>query len=222
MTVSTRSWPSADEVHVWQAELEVSRDQLGDLRVFLSTDERERGDRYPRERDRVRYLAARGWLRHLLGSYADDDPRALVFVAEGHGKPRLGGTVGKLLRFSVSHSENTAVYAVACGRDVGIDVERIREGYPIQDVAHRFFSQMEQNTLAALPAALQLRGFFECWTRKEAYLKAIGIGLSDCAASDADTTNWSLHSVDAGSGYAAALAVAGSANVPTAATALHL
>lgn len=221
MKISTRSWPGADEVHVWQTELDLGHHELGDLDAYLSTEERDRADRYRHERDRVRYIAARGWLRYLLGSYVGGNPRALVFVQDEHGKPRLGGVIGEWLRFNVSHSEGTAVYAVSRGREVGVDVERVRGDVPVE-VVRRFFSETEQDALAALPAGLQLRGFFECWTRKEAYLKALGVGLSGLARSDADAANWSLHSVDAGPGFAAALAVAGSADVPAAAKRLHL
>jgi 4'-phosphopantetheinyl transferase len=218
---SARCWPSADEVHIWQTELDLGRHELGDLYAYLSTEERGRADRYRHDRDRVRCIAARGWLRYLLGSYVGGNPRALVFVQDENGKPRLGGVTGDWLRFNVSHSEGTAVYAVACGREVGVDVERVRDDVPVE-VVRRFFSETEQDALAALPAGLQLRGFFECWTRKEAYLKALGVGLSGLARSDADAANWSLHSVDAGPGFAAALAVAGSADVPLAAKPLHL
>ncbi|MGH3607910.1 MAG: 4'-phosphopantetheinyl transferase family protein [Pseudonocardiaceae bacterium] len=220
MTVATRAWPSADEVHVWQAALDVGQSELRDLHRCLSREERERADRCRGERLRVRHIAARGWLRHLLGAYVGGHPEDVVFVHGEHGKPRLAGVIGESLSFNVSHSEDTAVYAIAGGREVGIDVEKIRGDVPF-DVVRRYFSRAEQDALAALPPGQQLRGFFEAWTRKEAYVKATGIGLSGLLNPPGEA-RWLLHSVDVGPGYSAAVAVAGSAAVPRAAAWLRM
>ncbi|MEO6858657.1 MAG: 4'-phosphopantetheinyl transferase superfamily protein [Solirubrobacteraceae bacterium] len=217
MTTSTRSWPGANEVHIWRAVLDLNHHELSKLQTYLSTDERDRADRYRSAGIRVRYIAARGWLRYLLGTYVGGEPSDLVFVRDEHGKPRLARATWQSLSFNVSHSDGTALFAVAQGREVGIDVERVRGDVPLE-VVRRYFSDAERDALAALPAGMHLRGFFECWTRKEAYLKATGVGLSGLVRSEVDAAAWSLHAVDAGPDYVAALAVAGSPDVPGAAT----
>jgi 4'-phosphopantetheinyl transferase len=219
--ISTTSWPGANEVHVWQSRLDADESELSDLRGYLSVDERARAERYRHERDARRYTAAHGWLRYLLTDYTGDDPRDLVFVQGEHGKLRLFGAIGESLRFNMSHSEDIAVYAVARGREVGVDIEQVQGSVPIQ-VVHRYFSDTEQDALAALPEHLQLRGFFECWTRKEAQVKAMGVGLSGLARAHIHAHEWSLHSIDVGPDYVAALAIAGSACIPAAATSLTL
>jgi 4'-phosphopantetheinyl transferase len=221
VTMSTRPWPGAHDVHVWRAGLDLGAGELSTLNGYLSTEERDRAHRYHRERDATRYIAARGWLRLLLGSYVGSDPRALVFVQDKNGKPRLEGQTVEGLRFNVSHAGSTAVYAVACGREVGVDVEQVCGDVPAA-VVHRFFSETERDALAALPAHLRLRGFFDCWTRKEAYVKATGVGMRGLAQADAAGSGWSLYSIDVGPDYAAALAIPGVADVPASATPLHL
>jgi 4'-phosphopantetheinyl transferase len=221
VTTSPRPWPGIGDVHVWRAGLDLDARELITLHGYLSTEERDRAHRYHRERDSSHYIAARGWLRLLLGSYVGSDPRALVFVQDEHGKPRLEGVTGEGLRFNVSHAGSTAVYAVARGREVGVDVERVCGDVPA-GVVHRFFSETEREALAALPAHQRLRGFFECWTRKEAYVKATGVGMRGLAQADTAAAGWSLYTIDVGPGYVAALAVSGAANVPAAATSLHL
>jgi 4'-phosphopantetheinyl transferase len=210
-----RAWPGAGEVHVWQAELDLSDDELDDLYAYLSPDERDVAGRYRHVRERARHVAARGWLRHLLAGYLGDTPRAMAFERDEAGRPRLAGVMGERLRFSMSQSDSTAIYAVVRDRMVGVDVERVRDGVPGEAVARRFFSETERARLAALPPHLQTRAFFECWTRKRASLKAIGVGLSGVEQSTADAATWSLYAVDAGSGFAAALAVAGNRDIPT-------
>ncbi|MGH7722018.1 MAG: 4'-phosphopantetheinyl transferase family protein [Candidatus Dormibacteria bacterium] len=206
---------------MWQAELDLGQAELSVLRAHLSADETKRAERHRYERDRSRYAAARGWLRYLLAGYIGSDPRALVFVKDEHGKPRLGGRTDTQLSFNVSHSDGIALYAVACGRDVGVDIERMRGDVPL-GVVRRYFSETEQESLTALPASLQLRAFMECWTRKEAYLKAVGIGLSGMSSSDAGRAGWSLHGVEVGPDYVAAVAVAGEAGVPRVAQSLNM
>ena len=156
-----------------------------------------------------------------MGGYTGDDPRDLVFAEGEHGKTRLFGAIGESLRFNMSHSENMALYAVARGREVGVDVEHVRGSLPAE-VVHRYFSATEQDALAALPEHLKLRGFFECWTRKEAQVKAMGVGMSGLAQAHHQAHEWSLQSIDVGPDYVAALAIAGLACIPVAATSLRL
>lgn len=232
--------PGDAEVHVWRAPLDVDAATLGALAQALSPDEREREQRLRAPRDRDRFAAARGWLRRLLGAYLGTDPAALRFAEGAHGKPRLAPGFPAWLRFSVTHSAGLAAYAVARGREVGADVERIREDLDIDAVARRFFSARERDELGSLPAPQRLRASFDCWTRKEAYLKGVGAGLllpledfdvavralgpSRITAREpfgAAWRDWTVHPLAVGAGYAGAVAVEGGAvSVPATAQSL--
>ncbi|HEX2191395.1 MAG TPA: 4'-phosphopantetheinyl transferase superfamily protein [Longimicrobiaceae bacterium] len=167
------------EVHVWAAPLDPPAEAIGRYASLLAPDERARAERFRFERDRRRFGVARGVLRVLLGRYLGTDPRRVAFHYLSHGKPALGGELaGDGLRFNVSHSGEMALYAFSRGRELGVDVEEVR---PMEDglqIAERFFSQAEVAAFRALPAEVRDEAFFNCWTRKEAYIKAVGEGLS--------------------------------------------
>ena len=222
-----------NEVQLWRAALDVDPETLDVLRSLLCADERESSRSFRFERDRVRFTAARGWLRQLLAAYLDADPAELRFDKGVNGKPRLSAAGSAWLRFNVSHSEDVAVYAVSCGHEVGVDIERVRDDLPIESIAQRFFADRELDALRGSPPRLRQRAFFEHWVRKEAYLKAVGLGLDTPlnsvevlpAASGtvrvlesmppASRRAWSVHTFDAGAEYAAAVAVEGfEARVP--------
>jgi 4'-phosphopantetheinyl transferase len=219
--------PREDEVHLWQASLDLDPRQLAALQSFLSTDERERAERFRLDRDGARYAAARGWLRWLIARYLGVDPSGVSFSKGAFGKPELSDPAASCLRFNVAHSADAAVFAIASRREIGVDIERIRADFPVDAVAHRFLSSEDRLALAALPPDRRTEAFFELWARKEAYLKAIGVGL---AATDAEVKanggqrdEWLLTAFDAGQGYAAAVAVEGrSVRVPAAAQPLRL
>lgn len=217
--------PIAGEVHLWRAELDVAPALLDVLGTCLNAEEMERSARFRRVLDRNRFVAARGWLKTLLARYLDAAPSEIRLAVGPDGKPRLAGGLGRL-RFNLAHSDRVAVFAVAWDREVGVDVERLRPDFPIDEVARHFFSIREQADLAALPRSDRLRAAFDCWTRKEAYLKAVGTGLlrpldefdvtirpgeplrlHDRRAPDG--RRWSLHGFDAGEGYSAAVVVEG-------------
>ena len=127
----------------------------------------------------MRWIAARSALREILGGCLDADPRALVFAYGDKGKPALAEPAGEWdLQFSLAHSAHLAVYAVTVGCPVGVDLERMRPLPDMDRIAERTFSRQECAALRALPATLRPSGFFNCWTRKEAYIKAVGLGLS--------------------------------------------
>jgi 4'-phosphopantetheinyl transferase len=127
----------------------------------------------------VHNAAARGWLRSLLGRYLGVAPHSIEFRFNEHGKPSLAGAHERSsLRFNISHSHGFALFAFARGREVGVDIEKIRPGRPFQRIAERFFAPGETARFSSIPAAQQAHAFFECWTRKEAYIKARGKGLS--------------------------------------------
>jgi 4'-phosphopantetheinyl transferase len=219
----------ANEVHVWRATLEMSASDVAKLWQVLSPDERERADRFHFEADRRRCVIGRGLLRLLLGRISDEPARQLRFEYDKYGKPSLIAERASPLQFNLSHSGEVVLIAIAVGRAIGIDVERIRADVATDRIAENYFSENECKTLASLAAHMQCEAFFACWTRKEAYLKARGDGLSlpldqfdvslrpdeeprllETRHDPADARRWTLRALDAGRGYAAALAVEGS------------
>lgn len=168
-----------DEVHVWRATLDRTPSQIQSFLHNLAADEQARAERFYFERDREHFIVARGVLRAILGGYLNRAPESLSFCYSSHGKPALVGEPdGEAIRFSVSHSHGVALYAVTRGREVGIDLEHIRFDVAVAEIAERFFSSREVATLRSLPTEAQRQAFFRCWTRKEAYIKARGEGLS--------------------------------------------
>jgi 4'-phosphopantetheinyl transferase len=219
----------SDEVHVWRAVLDVPEAQVRSLWYTLTADERQRAERYVFEQDRTHFVVARGLLRVLLGGYLRQDPPHLRFTYGPYGKPALATDTGRAsLRFNVSHSHGLALYAITRGREVGVDVERIRPKVVQEKIAERFFSPREVTVLRALPPPLQAPAFFACWTRKEAYIKARGDGLTlpldqfevslapgepaallRTAWDPQEAACWALQDLAPAPGYRAAVAVAG-------------
>jgi 4'-phosphopantetheinyl transferase len=168
-----------DVVHVWRVALDVSTAQVERLRRLLSSDESQRADRFHLARDRRRFIVARGLLRLILSRYLQLHPSTLQFAYTAFGKPFLAqGTEGELLNFNVSHSDELALIACTRGRAIGVDIESIRPTIEYEQIAARYFSPTEYAHLCTLPLELRVRAFFRCWTRKEAYIKAHGAGLS--------------------------------------------
>jgi 4'-phosphopantetheinyl transferase len=213
-------------VDVWHIALDQPAPVVGELRGLLSADEQERADRFRVDRGTERYTVGRGVLRTLLGQYTGVPAQNLVFAYNEFGKPEIPGAD---VCFNLSHSHGSALAALTRGRAVGIDIERIRERVVREQIAERFFSPSEARALAALPPDQQAQGFFNCWTRKEAWIKARGQGLSIPLDSfevtlapgeparlvatrpDAqEAARWTLQALDCEPGFAAALAVSGS------------
>jgi 4'-phosphopantetheinyl transferase len=168
-----------DEVHVWQASLDVPLQLVETLQKTLSNDELKRAARLHTPDIRARFIVARARLRAILGRYLEVEPRLLHFVYGGEGKPALGSEFEHhSLQFNLSHSDRVALYAIAQNRNVGIDVERVRSNIPFETIIHRFFSSLERRALQALPRSNREKAFFHFWTCKEAYIKARGKGLS--------------------------------------------
>jgi 4'-phosphopantetheinyl transferase len=220
-----------NEVHVWQAALDQNESQIANYHRTLAADERARAERFHFSADRRRFVVARGALRAILGLYLKRAPECLSFRYSSYGKPELALEEGAdQIYFNLSHSNGMALYAVSCGRQVGVDLECLRSNLEVEQIAERFFSRREVSALHALPAAVRRYAFFLCWTRKEAYIKARGEGLSLplsqfdvsltpgdpaallCTRPDSDEAlHWSLQDLTPEpSGYAAALAVEGS------------
>jgi 4'-phosphopantetheinyl transferase len=146
--------------------------------AILGADELQRAQRFRFDKDRRFYVAAHVGLRQLLAFYLDVSPRAIEFAMGRHGKPMLAGADAGELEFNLSHSHEIALVAIARRVPVGIDVEAVKKDFPFQEVAERFFTRREVSSLRALPPALQRRAFFQCWTSKEAFLKAKATGLA--------------------------------------------
>jgi 4'-phosphopantetheinyl transferase len=169
---------SPDEIHVWSMWLDLSSKSTDYLEEYLSPDERQRAARFRFDTDRKRFAVCRGMLREVLSRYLEMSPKRLSFQYGPFGKPMLrhDSTAG-CIEFNVSHSGALVLVALSADRPVGIDVERIRTEVRSQEIAERFFSPSEAAKLRSLPASLRAYAFFNCWTRKEAYLKAVGDGL---------------------------------------------
>lgn len=222
-------------VDVWQGSLARDAAEFAALARLLDPAERERAARFVFPCHRARFIAGRGLLRLVLSRYLGPSPESLVFEYGNHGKPALRSICAPPsppLSFNLSHSDDLLVIAVANGRQVGVDIERVREsdeeGLDTAEIAERFFSSLERRALAQLAPADRRRGFFSCWTRKEAFIKALGRGLSvpldafDVSVDpdgparlldhrlshEAVAASWSLHTLPAAPRFSATLAVA--------------
>jgi 4'-phosphopantetheinyl transferase len=215
---------ASDDVHLWRAALDCDAAVLSRLETTLSPDETARANRFIFPTDRGHFVAARGILRELLGAYLMLPPAELKFRYGNYGKPALDANATESdLQFNLSHSGGVAIYAFSQGRRLGVDVERIRPQRAGEDIARRYFAAREVAELQALPAHRRAEGFFLCWTRKEAYVKAHGAGLSlpldsftvtltpgRAAELEAEDSNqWSMCSVEPAPGFVAAMVAEG-------------
>ena len=169
-----------DETHIWRITIEEKSFNLQSLTQLLSADEISRANRFRFQKDRAQFIIARGMLRTILSRYLNVQPVSLSFGYGAQGKPYLKDENGEPhnLRFNLSHSEEIILYAVTRGQELGIDVERIRPEFATETIAEKFFSPSEVKSLRRLAPALQPEAFFNCWTRKEAFLKARAAGLT--------------------------------------------
>ena len=219
---------AADEVHVWRARLAHCETCLAELSGLLAPDERERAARYHFPVDQKRCILGRALARIILAHHLRRSPHELAFEYNAFDKPRLADRLDSPVEFNISHSGEWLLLAFAQRRALGVDVERMREDMASAEIAARFFSPFECMALASLPAEMQCDAFFDCWTRKEAYLKGRGDGLSlpldqfDVAFTPGaeprllatrhdpqEARRWSLCALNVGPGHKAALAVEG-------------
>lgn len=209
--------PAGVEVHSFA--LDATPDEAEALSRLLAPEERIAIARLHRPIDRLRRIAARGRLRRLLAGMLGCDPAGLVFRRGPHGKPELADPAGTGLHFNLADSEDRALVVITQGRPVGVDLERHRPGPCEEGLAERVFHPAERAALRGLPPERRRAAFFAVWTRKEAYLKARGTGLSvapDSFALPADDgpvccrlpDGWTLVDLDAGPGWAASLCFA--------------
>jgi 4'-phosphopantetheinyl transferase len=173
-------WTIAETaVHVWAARLDRHPAEYDQFWALLAADEQARAKRFYFERDRRHYVAARGLLRTFIAHYLGGAAAAVAFAYGPQGKPQLADTMGfPHFSFNVSHAAGAALFAFGWGRQLGVDVEAVRLLDDTDDVAKRFFSDKENAAYATVPPEQKGQAFFNCWTRKEAFIKAIGEGLS--------------------------------------------
>jgi 4'-phosphopantetheinyl transferase len=195
------------------------------LTSLLSSSEQERAARFKFAQHRQRFVVAHAAVRAILAQYLKTTPLSLQFVNGLNGKPKLAEEFARSdIRFNLSHSFDLALLAVTRGREVGIDVELVKEDYAFDDVAARFFTAQELAAFRAMPVRLQRQSFFKCWTSKEAFLKAKGTGLSgkldeveitlsseERVTVNASVPGWTLSELKPGNNYEAALVIEGGA-----------
>jgi 4'-phosphopantetheinyl transferase len=188
------------DVEIFTVELDLEDPGAVDI---LSADERARADRFHFDRDRRSFINCRATLRRKLACYMNMDPAAISFRYNEYGKPLVDG-----VHFNVSHAGGIAMIAVSRTREVGIDVERIKPSIAHEQIPERFFAPREVAALRALPESQQVEAFFGYWTRKEAYMKARGLGfaLESTSFDSAELPGeWALEAISAPPGYIAAL-----------------
>lgn len=217
--------PGTGTVDIWRIRTQLAPDQLALYEDVLSAAQRNRAARLKVREKRCQYIIAHGLTRRILGRALRVAPAAVEFCRGPKGKPYLGGAfAGRAIQFNMTHTSHLALVAVTRDREVGIDIEHIRDDLAWEKLARRYFSPLEVEAFEAQPEASRLRTFFVCWTRKEAVLKAIGTGLGGGLASfdvsvDPDAPpkllanrwngrfhgDWSMHQLEPGDGYVATL-----------------
>lgn len=217
--------PADDEILLIFTPIATSTELLTSLWNLLTADERERANRFHFDEHRNRFIVGRAMLRTILGTCVEAEPASLEFAYGPHGKPCLERK--ERIGFNCSGSNDSALYAISTGPDIGVDLEHIRPLDDMVKIAERFFYPAEHRELLALPERDRTKAFFDCWTRKEAFVKAVGEGLSHALdrfqvtlqpgqpaafisidGVAGNETNWALYDVAPPSGdYSAALAV---------------
>ncbi len=218
---------SKREVHVWRASLDVTVTERQQLARALTLNEWRRAQRFYFPSDRAHFITSRGLLRDILSRYQGVPPEHLHFGHNNFGKPFLVSLTGQdTLSFNISHSNALLLVAITRCKSVGIDVEHVRSIENYKQIAQSTFSSQENAMLLSLPAESRLEAFFTCWTRKEAFIKAIGEGLSypldrfvvsltpgkpaailNLTGRVQKRSRWSLHALSPGPGYVGALAI---------------
>lgn len=220
-----------DQVHLWRVGLGTEEGILPRLGKVLNEEERARAERFRFPRDRRRYIVSHAALRFVLSRYCRCQPHEIRFQYSPYGKPTLAPPFQSseaTLQFNLSHSDDLALIGLALGRQIGVDIERIRPELAEDRIAERFFSPGEVRSLRSLLATEQPQAFFRCWTCKEAFVKARGQGLSlpldrfdvsfvqgqppallSVADIPGEAQRWSLFTLTPAPGYTAAIAVEG-------------
>jgi 4'-phosphopantetheinyl transferase len=212
------------EVQCWI--FQPARFVVDELAAVLSADERGRAKRFVFDRDRMEFVVCRGVLRHLLSQYGGGSASGLQFEYSARGKPALAAQSGVRIQFNVAHSRGAGLIGVTCGSAVGVDIERMDRFERVAALVPTCFAAEEQAEFASIPERMQPRAFYAGWTRKEAFVKATGEGLSRplhsfavtvapdacprllrCNSDPASTAAWTIADLAGGDGFAAAVAV---------------
>ncbi len=220
-------------VHIWWGSLTFSPEQIFTFRQMLSQSEVERADRYRFEVDRDRFVARYGILRTLLGRYLNTQPGQVQLTAGSYGKPQLASESACLpVEFNMSSSNSMALFGICLRLPLGVDIERIDDGFDFQDIVSSYFSEADQEKLQSTPVVVRRNAFFRFWVRHEAYLKGLGQGFShsaqflfqplfepaaekteESAPIPISLDDWFIHDLQTPSGYMGALAIRGKANL---------
>jgi 4'-phosphopantetheinyl transferase len=170
---------SKKDVHLWRADLALAERSIQKLNQTLSIDERERAGRFHFEQDRRYFIVRRGILRTILGYYLNVEPGRLQFQYGKNGKPALADTFGNgTISFNISRSERLALFVFTRDREIGVDIEYMRDISEMEQIVERFFSVKENEVFRSLPKSQKREAFLNGWTCKEAFIKALGGGLS--------------------------------------------
>jgi len=187
---------SRSELHIWRIDLCNVNYQLEYLISLLSPEEIKRSKRFISERDSYRYQVTHSMKRLILANYLDCDPQCLGFKFGSHGKPVLDNLQNSLrVQFNISHSRDLILIAITAEDSIGIDIEYYKKKLSIESLAEIIFSPLERKFFSELKSQQERKeAFFRCWTRKEAYLKAVGIGLTQDLTSISVDLNKSVSS----------------------------
>ena len=167
------------DVHLWVIPLDIDPQEREKLVTLLSPEEKKRAEKFYFDRDRNRYIVARARLRTLLGQYLSVQPQRLIFGYNVFGKPFLVSPVFReTVQFNLSHSHDWGLIGITTAGPIGVDIEKIKSSIEADTIGKRFFAKGEVEVLSAAPSSKKLDIFFSCWTRKEAFIKAIGKGLT--------------------------------------------
>lgn len=216
----------AREIHIWRTSLNVSPAREEQLFKLLSAEEHARALRFKFDQHRRRFIVAKGVLRLILARYVTEAPDRISFALNPYGKPELNNPKGLTLQFNASDSNEMALYAITPAEPVGVDIECVQKHIEAEAIAERFFSDHEIQELSTLPPPQRTGAFFNIWTRKEAFIKALGLGLSfplkdfDVSSGELATLlavrsgghiaeEWSLFNLKPGQDYAGAVAIKG-------------
>lgn len=214
------------EAHVWLVNIDQQTHKINNYWRVLNSEEQQKANLFKFEKDRSCYIIARAVLRILLGNYLAKPPESIVFKTIKNGKPFVYNS--KDVQFNISHSKNCILLGFVKKHQIGIDVEYTKRPIEVELIAKSFFAEEEVNNLLALDKCYQNEAFYNCWTRKEAFIKALGDGLAfplnefvvslDCEKTaillntkwnEKEKENWTLEAIQVQKNYTAAMAIKG-------------
>lgn len=215
------------EVHTWRVWLDLSSHEIDTMQVTISEPEMDRAEKFHFLKDRNRFIAAHSYLRQILAKYLELEPEEIRYTYNEHGKPEFDSDFSQM-RFNLSHSEFIGLIAVSKMSRIGIDIERIKQQVNIEEIAKRFFSSGETKKILSLSESERNEAFFRCWTQKEAYIKALGVGMlmslnqfevsfepgippkiKHIDGDEGEAARWNMYHINPNEGFIGALVVEG-------------